>query len=89
MCLKYLREKRCPWNESTCSGAARGGHLECLKYAHEKGCPWDDETRTAAESYNHLGCMEYCREKGLYLAFDAAVDAFIEDENEILESDYV
>ena len=43
----------------------------------------------AAESYNHLGCMEYCREKGLYLAFDAAVDAFIEDENEILESGYV
>ena len=32
----------CPWNESTCSGAAKNGHFEILKWAHDNGCPWDD-----------------------------------------------
>ena len=37
--LQYLHENGCPWDETTCSEAASGGHLECLKYAHENGCP--------------------------------------------------
>ena len=43
-CLKYAHEKGCPWDEVTCSNAAKNGHLKCLKYAHENGCPWDKET---------------------------------------------
>ena len=42
-CLKYLHDKGCPWDKTTCSSAAEGGHLECLKYLHDKGCPWDEE----------------------------------------------
>ena len=38
-CLKYAREKGCPWDDWTCSSAASGGHFECLKYAHDNGCP--------------------------------------------------
>jgi hypothetical protein len=33
--LLFLRAKGCPWDEETCTGAAKYGHLECLKYAHE------------------------------------------------------
>ena len=36
--MKYLHEKGCPWDEYSCSNAARNGHLECLKYLHDKGC---------------------------------------------------
>ena len=46
--LEFLRGKGCPWDEFTCSRAARKGHLECLKYAHENGCPWDEETCSEA-----------------------------------------
>ena len=38
-CLQYLRERGCPWDERTCSSAAKNGHLECLKYLYENGCP--------------------------------------------------
>ena len=41
-CLKYAHENGCPWNEDTCSNAAKNGHLECLKYLHENRCPWDN-----------------------------------------------
>ena len=40
-------------------------------------------------SGGHLVILKYLREKGLCPAFDAALDAHIEDENEILESGYV
>ena len=97
-CLKYAHEKGCPWDEETCYYAARGGHLEILKYAHEKGCPWDERqaayiwdkmTSFYDASGGHLVILKYLREKGLCPAFDAALDAHIEDENEILESGYV
>ena len=56
--LKYLHEHACPWNEGTCSYAARDGHLECLKYAHENGCPWDEKTCSDA-AFRHLGSLKY------------------------------
>ena len=84
--LQYLHEEGCPWNERTCAAAASGGHLECLKYAHEKGCPWVEETSFYCASG---GVLKYLREKGLCTVSDAALDALIEDENEIFESGYV
>ena len=39
--LTCLRANGCPWDEETCSFAARGGHLEVLQWARQKGCPWD------------------------------------------------
>ena len=91
--LNYLHENGCPWDEMTCYVAAIGGHLECLKYAHEKGCPWEvmrlelllSQTSTA-RVYRKMGVLGT---RDYDLAFDAALDAHIEDENELLESGFV
>lgn len=40
--LKWARENEYPWNEQTCSAAARGGHFEVLKWARENECPWNE-----------------------------------------------
>lgn len=42
--LKWLRQQSCPWDESTCIGAATTGGLEALKWARAHGCPWDEWT---------------------------------------------
>ena len=52
--LKWARENDCPWNEWTCAGAARGGHLEVLKWLRENGCPWDDDTRALAADLGYV-----------------------------------
>ena len=46
--LKWARENGCPWNEWTCTYAAKGGHLEVLEWARENGCLWDEEMCTIA-----------------------------------------
>ena len=38
-CLKWAKEKGCPWDELTCACAAENGHLDCLNWAQENGCP--------------------------------------------------
>ena len=70
-CMKYLREKGCPWDENPrtlargpCAVAARGGHLECLKYLYENGCPWGWHTCRAAAESGQLECLKYLHEKG-------------------------
>ena len=45
MVLQWARANGCPWDETTCSRAAGGGHLEMLQWARADGCPWDDLTR--------------------------------------------
>ena len=62
--LQYLHEKGCPWDEDTCTGAARGGHLECLKYSHENGCPWNEDTSSSAAQNGHLEILNYLHEEG-------------------------
>lgn len=42
--LQWARANGCPWNVSTCSGAANGGHLEVLRWARANDCPCDDLT---------------------------------------------
>jgi len=52
---KWDRERRnCPWDEYTCSYAAKGGHLEVLKWARESGCPWTGDTRRLAASKGYV-----------------------------------
>ena len=42
-------ENGCPWDQSTCSAAAQGGHLRLLHWAITNGCPWNPKKcRTAA-----------------------------------------
>jgi hypothetical protein len=38
--LKARRKNHCPWDEWTCAGAAKGGHLEILKWLRANDCPW-------------------------------------------------
>lgn len=38
--LKWAHTAGCPWDERTCSAAARMGHLEILQWALENGCKW-------------------------------------------------
>ena len=63
-CLKHFHEKEWPWDESACTAAAEGGHLECLKYLHENGCPWDKSVCEAAAGGGHLECLKYLHENG-------------------------
>jgi hypothetical protein len=42
--LAWAKARGCPWDEFTCSTAAKGGHLEVLKWAWERRCPWDWRT---------------------------------------------
>ena len=62
--LQYLHEKGCPWDEDTCTGAARGGHLDCLKYACENGCPWNARVCSNVAGGGHLEFLKYLHEKG-------------------------
>ena len=60
----YAHENGCPWDETTCSNAAKFGHLECLKYAHENGCPWDETTCFNAAENDHPESFKYAVENG-------------------------
>ena len=47
---------RCPWNWTTCSAAAAGGHLGVLEWARsqEPPCPWNGRTCSEAAMGGHL-----------------------------------
>ena len=38
-CLKYLREKNCPWDHRTVQRARENNQIECLNYALANDCP--------------------------------------------------
>ena len=52
----------CPWDEDTCSEAARNGDLEILQYAHENGCPWNKDTYSSAEKNGNIEMLKYLNE---------------------------
>ena len=54
-----MHENGCPWDEDTCSDAARHGHLPVLQYSHENGCPWDEFTCLFAAKYKRWDCLQY------------------------------
>ena len=62
--LQWAHESGCPWDETTCSGAARRGHLEVLQWARAHGCPWDHETLTQAASCGHMFVVEWAEAYG-------------------------
>ena len=80
--LKYAHENGCPWDEWTCSNAAKGGHLDVLRYAHENGCPWDEMTCAFAAEGGHLDVLKWLRIKGCpwgfsTYAFSVASDGIV------------
>jgi hypothetical protein len=42
--LLWARANGCPWDENTCMGAVKGGHLEILEWLRLNRCPWDEST---------------------------------------------
>ena len=61
--LQWARaqEPPCPWDECTCSEAARGGRLEVLQWARAHGCPWDEDTCGLAAEGGHLAVLPWAR----------------------------
>lgn len=60
-CVRYARENGCPWNEETCSNAARNGHIDCLVHARENSCPWEEWTYSSAGQSGHMDCLIYAQ----------------------------
>ena len=54
----------CPWDESTCTAAASGGHLDVLQWAKLIGCPWDEQTCIAAAKGGYLDVLKWARLNG-------------------------
>ena len=54
----------CEWNETTCSEAAYGGHLEVLQWARANGCEWNALTCSYAAQGGHLGMLQWARASG-------------------------
>jgi hypothetical protein len=57
--LQWVRSQGCPWDEGTCSAAARSGNLEMLKWLHNAGCPLDEYTLEAAATEGNLEIMQW------------------------------
>jgi len=51
-------ERHCPWNVSTTTRAAAGGHPELLQWAREQDCPWDESNCRVME------VLRWAREHG-------------------------
>ncbi|CAB1108558.1 unnamed protein product [Ectocarpus sp. CCAP 1310/34] len=62
--LQWMRTNGCPWNERTCSEAAKGGHLERLQWAGENGCAWDSDPWAGAAGGEHLQISRWTRANG-------------------------
>ncbi|CAB9520593.1 ankyrin repeat protein [Seminavis robusta] len=62
--FEMAHENGCPWDDYTCRGAARGGHLELLKWAHENGCPWHESAGRIAAEGGHLELLKWAHENG-------------------------
>ena len=62
----------CPWDETVCSEAARGGHLEVLKWARAAGCAWDHLTCWWAARNGHEEVLHWARAHGCTLTGDRA-----------------
>jgi hypothetical protein len=62
--LQWARENGCPWDEETCTGAAKSGHLEVLQWARLNGCPWGESTCDGAVVGGHLKLMLWAHANG-------------------------
>lgn len=63
-CLRYLIDKKYPFNEFTMETAAEYGQLASMKYLLGIGCPWDRFTPSIALRRRHWDCLWYAFEKG-------------------------
>ena len=57
--LKWACAKGCPWDGTTCEGAAREGHLEVLQWATENGALWRPNLCKFAADRGHHHVMDW------------------------------
>ena len=60
--LQWARENGCPWDESTCWGAAENGHLEVLEWAKANGCGDPDSDFDSDPDYSDFSQSEEAEE---------------------------
>ena len=75
MCSNGLVRKNVIGTQSTCSEAARGGHLDVLKWARQAGCEWDADTCSEAARGGHLDVLKWARQAGCEWDADTCSDA--------------
>jgi hypothetical protein len=63
--LNWLRTQSwCVFDESTCAGAAQGGHLAALKHVRSLGCGWNEELITYyAAGSGSIEVVEWLRQQ--------------------------
>lgn len=62
--IKWLHNKRYPWDHYLCTNAAKYGRFEILKWAQEHGCGWNEDTFEAAARYGDLTMLKWMKESG-------------------------
>ena len=72
-------------NESVCSAAAAGGHLEVLKWARTNGCGWNHRVCTEAARHGHLEVLKWARSHGCPLDADTCSSAAAGGRLEVLQ----
>lgn len=61
---RWALEQGCPFDETLCAGAARGGHLSLLRGARRRNFPWDTRTTLMAAAGGHIRVLKWARKNG-------------------------
>ena len=84
--LELLRQYNVPWDESTCTAAAKNGNINSLKYIRAQGCPWDRETLYYAVLNGHIDVVEYCLKNGCPVRKDICSKAMYHSEKDCVRA---
>ena len=57
--LKWLRDRRYPWNADVCAGATRYDHFDVLRWSYENGCPLSDEVSDITGLTGNLEILQW------------------------------
>jgi hypothetical protein len=61
--MKQIRLTPFPWDEVSCSNAAKFGHFKLLQWLHEQGCLWDYSTFSSAARFGKIDMLEWLYHK--------------------------
>ena len=75
--VRWLHERGCDWNQSSCAYACTYGCSDILKYMVDNGCELDIESVKPAIYKGHLECLKFCIEylKKKDIVLDGLCDA--------------
>ena len=85
--LKWLRDKNCPWDKSTCYHAAINGHLEILKWVKQNNCPFEFDVFLVEQvtRNGHLNVLKWLKEQGYFYVYSIHINALREGHTHILD----